>query len=383
MKQLLPLFLFLLPCLAWAQYPSNGNQKITLGEQTTADGLIFRGAAADTASATLKITKTNKQDTSTYLLLDTLNNVLLKYNIATTYWTRLNLLPSDTTSMLTNYYRSGRALGTPISGVLTSATGLPLTSGVTGILAVANGGTGSATQNFVDLTTTQTVDGTKTLTNPLIISKSSNSGSADFFPNLNIVNTRADKGDGINTFNFSSLSMRSGNDSVALFFSSTFAAGTWEPAGLITVSTNHPLKFKTNNEERLKIAAAGNVTINNLAASGIPRAVFADATGTLIATSSITIKENVQNINYGLDKILQLQPKSFQYIDKDKYSDGTDLGFIAEDVYDIIPEATGTMNDGFIYFDITKLIPILTKAIQEQNALIKALEQRIINLENK
>jgi hypothetical protein len=29
------------------------------------------------------------------------------------------------------------------------------------------------------------------------------------------------------------------------------------------------------------------------------------------------------------------------------------------------------------------LIPILVKAIQEQQVLIKALEQRIINLENK
>jgi hypothetical protein len=130
------------------------------------------------------------------------------------------------------------------------------------------------------------------------------------------------------------------------------------------------------------LAITGEVLITGLVGTG-SRAVNAAADGTLSAASSITIKENINNLNYGLNKILQLQPKSFNYIDKNKYGEGLDIGFIAEDVYPIVPEATGTMNDGFIYFDAVKLIPILTKAIQEQNLLIKALEQRILTLENK
>jgi hypothetical protein len=80
MKQLLPLFLFLLPCLAWAQYPSNGNQKITLGEQTTADGLIYRGVLADTGIIT------PSSDTSAYIILDTVNNRFFHYKRNTNVW---------------------------------------------------------------------------------------------------------------------------------------------------------------------------------------------------------------------------------------------------------------------------------------------------------
>ena len=69
------------------------------------------------------------------------------------------------------------ALGTPSSGVLTNLTGLPLTSGTVGVLPITKGGTNSVTQNFVDITTGQTIAGVKTLTSPLTVSNTTESTS--------------------------------------------------------------------------------------------------------------------------------------------------------------------------------------------------------------
>jgi hypothetical protein len=106
MKQLIPLFLFLflLPCLALAQYPSNGNQKITLGEQTSADGLIYRGVALTDTVRKPSI------DTMAYMVLDTTTNIIWHYKKATSNaWLRV---------------------------------GGSISSGLTGTLPEANGGTG-------------------------------------------------------------------------------------------------------------------------------------------------------------------------------------------------------------------------------------------------
>lgn len=149
MKQLL--FLLLFPCLALAQYQGNANQKITLGEQTTADGLVYRGVAyIDTVTATSKITRANKQDTSAYILLDTVTNLLWHYKTASNGWIQAGGSTLDTATMLLPYWRSGR-----FSGVL------PLANGGTGATTLAAAGinTGSGTANYLPKYTAATTFG--------------------------------------------------------------------------------------------------------------------------------------------------------------------------------------------------------------------------------
>jgi hypothetical protein len=81
------------------------------------------------------------------------------------------LVGRATTDTLSNKTLVAPALGTPSSGTLTSCTGLPLTTGVTGTLPVANGGTGVTTStgsgsNVLSTSPTLTTPISASLTSP-------------------------------------------------------------------------------------------------------------------------------------------------------------------------------------------------------------------------
>ena len=96
-------------------------------------------------------------------------------------------------------------------------------------------------------------------------------------------------------------------------------------------------------------------------------------------TSDLRLKTNVVESTLGINEIMQLTPKIY-----DKYKTtkkikriNKEVGFIAQEVVDIIPEIVGQPENEDelykIYYDM--LIPILTKAIQEQQMQIEALKK--------
>ena len=106
-------------------------------------------------------------------------------------------------------------------------------------------------------------------------------------------------------------------------------------------------------------------------------------------------KENITPLNKGLEIVNKLKPVTFNFISdtENNFSEYEEVGFIAQDVdralstetfaKSIVKAADDSEPTSTMGLATLNLIPILVKAIQEQQALIKALEQRIINLENK
>ena len=102
-------------------------------------------------------------------------------------------------------------------------------------------------------------------------------------------------------------------------------------------------------------------------------------------SSDYRLKENIIEVTDATDRLKQLQPKRFNFIGYDNVVDG----FLAHEVSDIVPEAISGAKDEVdaegnpLYqgIDQSKLIPLLTGALQEAIAKIETLEAKVAALE--
>ena len=136
--------------------------------------------------------------------------------------------------------------------------------------------------------------------------------------------------------------------------------------------------------------ATGNLTIQRFYnPNGSVGSITVSGTSTGFNTSSdYRLKENVVTDWDATSRLKQLKPSRFNFkADKDTTLDG----FLAHEVSSVVPEAISgekdaVDKDGNIEpqaIDQSKLVPLLTKALQEAVAKIEILEAKVTALESK
>jgi len=138
---------------------------------------------------------------------------------------------------------------------------------------------------------------------------------------------------------------------------------------LTTGTTNNIAQFMSNGE-----SVIGTINATN--------------TATAYNTSSdYRLKENVETLKDGLDRLTQLKPVQFTWTTDGSLSEG----FIAHEVDEVFSDAVSGEKDavddkGDIdpqQVDYGRITPLLVKAIQEQQTLIETLTTRIAALEGE
>ena len=98
-------------------------------------------------------------------------------------------------------------------------------------------------------------------------------------------------------------------------------------------------------------------------------------------SSDVRLKTNIHAIPNSLDIIMKLNPVHYNKKNSIESSDytKTENGFIAQELQKVLPYlvSEGTDKDKILSVDYNSIIPVLTKGIQEQQALIEAQQKQI------
>jgi hypothetical protein len=101
--------------------------------------------------------------------------------------------------------------------------------------------------------------------------------------------------------------------------------------------------------------------------------------GTWTNASDARLKKSIVDIKYGLDAVVKSKPRSFERVDVD----GEYIGFIAQELLDVVPEVVYGSEEQKYSVDYGSLVAVAFKAIQEQQAMINDLKAKVAALESK
>jgi len=109
-------------------------------------------------------------------------------------------------------------------------------------------------------------------------------------------------------------------------------------------------------------------------------------TGTFGACSDLRYKTNFREISQALDKIESLRGIYFNWKQEEfpekRFAEGNQIGFIAQELKEVLPEAVAQDKDGYYMVDYGRLTPLLVEAMKEQQKTIENLNGKLEKLED-
>jgi len=135
---------------------------------------------------------------------------------------------------------------------------------------------------------------------------------------------------------------------------------------------------------------AGVIGVDNNAGSATSYAGYFDGNvhvvGNVYATGLVTwsdarYKKDVENLSSSLDKVLGMRGVNYRWrrdeFPEKKFCEGNQIGFIAQEIKDVLPEVVHQGKDGYYSVDYSKVTPLLLEAIKELKAENDALKSRL------
>jgi hypothetical protein len=96
------------------------------------------------------------------------------------------------------------------------------------------------------------------------------------------------------------------------------------------------------------------------------------ASGTVLQGSDERLKKDITPVDDALSKVDHLEGVYFKW----KSDDKEDIGVIAQDIKEVLPEVVSEDNNGYLNVNYSGIVPVLIEAIKELKDRVEELENR-------
>ena len=102
-----------------------------------------------------------------------------------------------------------------------------------------------------------------------------------------------------------------------------------------------------------------------------------EASGDVIAfgSSDERLKDNIQPIENPLDKMNKIGGYTFVWNNKQSTYKGKDVGVVAQEIEEVLPEVVTTRGTGYKAVKYEKIVPLLIESIKELQKKVQSIEE--------